>query len=85
MQKLAIHFLNKYLSPYVKNIDESKLKLQLTSGSVALENLEVVENVLDELDLPICVVSGQLRKFHLIFLYFVSNFDNYFFVCFLSN
>ena len=54
--------LNKYIGEYVKNLDASQLQIGIWGGNVVLTDLELKDSSLDELDLPIKVVSGFLGK-----------------------
>ncbi|CAF0704730.1 unnamed protein product [Brachionus calyciflorus] len=61
-ESFVSYFLDKYLSDYIENFDSSNLKIGIWNGDVTLENLYLKSNALDELDLPIKVVFGHLKK-----------------------
>ncbi|XP_054711435.1 intermembrane lipid transfer protein Vps13-like [Uloborus diversus] len=61
-ESLVASLLNKFLGDYVQNFDSSQLKLGIWGGDVTLKNLDVKESALDDLDLPIKVISGHLGK-----------------------
>ncbi|XP_055946551.1 intermembrane lipid transfer protein Vps13-like isoform X4 [Argiope bruennichi] len=61
-ESLVASLLNKLLGDYVENFDSSQLKLGIWGGDVTLKHLDVKESALDDLDLPIKVVSGHLGK-----------------------
>ncbi|GBM38371.1 Vacuolar protein sorting-associated protein 13 [Araneus ventricosus] len=61
-ESLVASLLNKFLGDYVQNFDSSQLKLGIWGGDVTLKHLDVKESALDDLDLPIKVVSGHLGK-----------------------
>jgi vacuolar protein sorting-associated protein 13A/C len=52
---------NKYLGPYVENLDGSQLRLSLFTGNVTLKDLAIKPDALYSLlDLPIRVVAGSI-------------------------
>ncbi|GFT91712.1 vacuolar protein sorting-associated protein 13 [Nephila pilipes] len=61
-ESLVASLLNKFLGDYVQNFDSSQLKLGIWGGDVTLKHLDVKESALDDLDLPIKVLSGHLGK-----------------------
>ncbi|GFY45163.1 vacuolar protein sorting-associated protein 13 [Trichonephila inaurata madagascariensis] len=61
-ESLVASLLNKFLGDYVQNFDSSQLKLGIWGGDVTLKHLDVKESALDDLDLPIKVMSGHLGK-----------------------
>ncbi|KAG8191289.1 hypothetical protein JTE90_003297 [Oedothorax gibbosus] len=61
-ESLVASLLNKFLGDYVQNFDSTKLKLGIWGGDVTLKHLDIKESALDDLDLPIKVISGHLGK-----------------------
>ncbi|XP_035670900.1 vacuolar protein sorting-associated protein 13C-like isoform X6 [Branchiostoma floridae] len=61
-ESLVVDLLNRFLGDYVENLDRSQLKLGIWGGDAVLENLDVKENALDDLDVPIKIKSGHLGK-----------------------
>eukprot|EP00058_Branchiostoma_floridae_P017686 XP_002603175.1 hypothetical protein BRAFLDRAFT_226506 [Branchiostoma floridae] len=63
-ESLVVDLLNRFLGDYVENLDRSQLKLGIWGGKcdAVLENLDVKENALDDLDVPIKIKSGHLGK-----------------------
>ncbi|CAF1411921.1 unnamed protein product [Rotaria sordida] len=61
-ENLIVYLLDKYLSDYIENLDTKKLKIDLWSGNVVLENLYLKSNALDDLDLPVTISLGYLEK-----------------------
>ncbi|XP_030829188.1 vacuolar protein sorting-associated protein 13C isoform X3 [Strongylocentrotus purpuratus] len=61
-ESLVADLLNRFLGPYVENLDASQLKLGIWSGDVVLQNLFVKEGALDELDLPVKIKVGNIGK-----------------------
>ncbi|CAF5186682.1 unnamed protein product [Rotaria magnacalcarata] len=61
-EKLVVHLLEKYLSEYIENFDSKKLKIDVWSGNVVLENLYLKPNALADLDLPLTIIVGHLKK-----------------------
>lgn len=49
-ESIVSYFLEKYLSSYLDNFDNSKLKIGIWSGDVVLENLEIKPNALVKLN-----------------------------------
>ncbi|XP_062515201.1 intermembrane lipid transfer protein VPS13C-like isoform X4 [Corticium candelabrum] len=62
---LVTALLNKFLGPYIKNLDSSQLKLSIFSGNVSLEDLEVKPDALADKNLPIRVHAGFLHELQL--------------------
>lgn len=51
--------LNRYIGPYVENLDTSQLKIGIFSGNVSLKNIILRQNALKELfGLPLKIVKG---------------------------
>eukprot|EP00026_Physarum_polycephalum_P000020 Phypoly_transcript_00020.p1 GENE.Phypoly_transcript_00020~~Phypoly_transcript_00020.p1 ORF type:complete len:3396 (+),score=660.90 Phypoly_transcript_00020:132-10319(+) len=59
---LVADVLSKVLGQYVKNLNKDQLKIGIFGGNVVLQNLELKEDALSELNLPIDVVKGYLGK-----------------------
>jgi len=62
---ILVDVLNRFLGPYVKNLDASQLRVGIWGGDVLLEKLELKENALADLDLPIRIFGGYLEKLRL--------------------
>eukprot|EP00013_Stygamoeba_regulata_P015416 CAMPEP_0177668506 /NCGR_PEP_ID=MMETSP0447-20121125/22814_1 /TAXON_ID=0 /ORGANISM="Stygamoeba regulata, Strain BSH-02190019" /LENGTH=309 /DNA_ID=CAMNT_0019175051 /DNA_START=33 /DNA_END=959 /DNA_ORIENTATION=- len=65
LETLVATILSRYLCKYVEGIKAEHLKLSFLSGEVQLESLSLKASALDDLDLPIIVKSGHLKKLHL--------------------
>lgn len=61
-ESVVTDVLNKVLGDYVENLDRTQLKIGIWGGDVVLNNLKLRENALDDLDLPVQLVSGFLGK-----------------------
>jgi len=61
-ENLVGYLLDKYLGDYIENLDTKKLKVDLWSGNVVLENLYLKPNALADLDLPVRISIGYLEK-----------------------
>ncbi|XP_067143145.1 intermembrane lipid transfer protein Vps13 isoform X2 [Centruroides vittatus] len=61
-ESVVVDILNRFIGDYVENLDRSQLKLGIWGGDVTLARLDVKESALDELDLPVKVVSGHLSN-----------------------
>eukprot|EP00736_Rhodelphis_marinus_P007126 Rmarinus@m.9219 len=58
--------LCKYLGNYVKGIDKKSLSLSAWKGDVSLENLDLREDALEQLNLPVHVVAGHMGRLKVI-------------------
>lgn len=56
--------VSKYLKEYIENLNPDSLKINLLSGNVDLQNLTLKKTALDELNLPIKILFGQIGKIH---------------------
>ncbi|XP_071825694.1 intermembrane lipid transfer protein VPS13A-like isoform X3 [Apostichopus japonicus] len=61
-ESLVVDLLNRFLGPYVENLDASQLKLGIWSGDAVLQELFVKEGALDQLNLPVRIKFGHLGK-----------------------
>ncbi|CAF1245225.1 unnamed protein product [Adineta ricciae] len=61
-ENLVVYLLDKYLGDYIENLDTKKLKIDLWSGNVVLENLYLKSNALADLNLPVTISIGYLQK-----------------------
>ncbi|XP_033127425.1 vacuolar protein sorting-associated protein 13A-like [Anneissia japonica] len=61
-ESLVVDLLNRFLGPYVENLNKNSLKLGIWSGDAVLENLRIKDGALDELELPFQVKAGSLEK-----------------------
>ena len=66
LEGLVAGLLNRFLGMYVKNFDPAQLKVGIWSGDVKLRNLELRQEALDQLKLPINVVEGHLGELTLV-------------------
>ncbi|XP_054421308.1 intermembrane lipid transfer protein VPS13C isoform X3 [Pteronotus mesoamericanus] len=62
LESVVADLLNRFLGDYVENLNKSQLKLGIWGGNVALDNLKIKENALNELDVPFKVKAGQIDK-----------------------
>lgn len=61
LEGLVTTLFNRFLGPYVENLDGSQLRLRLFSGKVTLTNVVVRADALSKLlDLPLRVVAGTI-------------------------
>ncbi|CAF3112482.1 unnamed protein product [Rotaria socialis] len=56
------YLINKYLKNYIERFDYDKVKLNLTSGKICLENLRVKPDALAYLNIPVTVAVGYLEQ-----------------------
>lgn len=56
------YYLDRYLGRYVAGLDAAALRISVWSGDVVLTNLALKPEALEELGLPVAVVSGVLGK-----------------------
>ncbi|CAH0394024.1 unnamed protein product [Bemisia tabaci] len=61
-ESIVADLLNKYLSQYVENLDRTQLKIGIWGGDVVLKNLMIKSGALDELNLPLKIVYGEIGK-----------------------
>ncbi|KAI9761476.1 MAG: hypothetical protein M4579_000986 [Chaenotheca gracillima] len=60
LEGLVAQLLNRFLGMYIRNFDPKQLNVGIWSGDVKLRNLELRQEALDQLKLPINVVEGHL-------------------------
>lgn len=60
LESLVASILNRVLGSYIENFDPKHLNIGLLSGDVKLGNLRLKRGALDQLQLPIDVVSGHI-------------------------
>ncbi|XP_065344717.1 intermembrane lipid transfer protein Vps13 isoform X2 [Cloeon dipterum] len=61
LESVIVDVLNKFLGDYVESVDRKQLKVAF-GGDIALDDLVLKQNALDELDLPVKTVYGRLGK-----------------------
>ncbi|UJR10669.1 hypothetical protein I4U23_014864 [Adineta vaga] len=61
-ENIVGYLLDRYLGDYLENLDTKKLKIDLWSGNVVLENLYLKPNALADLNLPVTISVGYLQK-----------------------
>ncbi|KAI5727709.1 hypothetical protein M8J77_005899 [Diaphorina citri] len=61
-ESLVADLLNRYIGEYVQNLDKNQLKIGIWGGDVVLKNLILKQSALDELNLPIRTIYGQLGQ-----------------------
>ncbi|XP_022255667.1 vacuolar protein sorting-associated protein 13A-like [Limulus polyphemus] len=61
-ESIVVDLLNRFLGDYVENLDKSQLKIAIWGGDIVLRNLDIKQNALDDLDLPVKVCSGHLGE-----------------------
>lgn len=59
---IVANLLNRVLGQYVENFDLRQLNIGIWLGAVKLRNLTLKKELLDQLDLPLDVVFGQLEE-----------------------
>ncbi|XP_074956200.1 intermembrane lipid transfer protein VPS13C isoform X1 [Phalacrocorax aristotelis] len=62
LESVVADLLNRFLGDYLENLNKSQLKLGIWGGNVALDNLQIKENALNELDVPFRIKVGQIDK-----------------------
>ncbi|KAI9821337.1 MAG: hypothetical protein M1826_000708 [Phylliscum demangeonii] len=60
LEGLVAGLLNRFLGMYLRNFDSKQLNVGIWSGDVKLRNLELRQEALDQLRLPINVVEGHV-------------------------
>ncbi|CAF0945953.1 unnamed protein product [Adineta ricciae] len=61
-ENIVGYLLDKYLGDYIENLDTKKLKVDLWSGKVELNNLYLKPNALADLNLPVTISIGYLER-----------------------
>lgn len=61
-KSLLLHVLVDVLGNYVEGLTAENLKLGVWSGKIELNNLQLKDSALDQLNLPLKVVKGSLKK-----------------------
>ncbi|XP_076324166.1 LOW QUALITY PROTEIN: intermembrane lipid transfer protein VPS13A-like [Tachypleus tridentatus] len=61
-ESIVSDLLNKFLGDYVENLDRSKLKLAIWGGNIILKNLDIKQNALEDLDIPLKIAFGYLSE-----------------------
>ena len=64
-ERVVSYFLQKYLGWLVKGLDAEALNVSIWGGDIVLNNLELQENALDFLHLPVQVKNGCLQQLKL--------------------
>ena len=64
-ERVVSYFLQKYLGWLVKGLDADALNVSIWGGDIVLNNLELQENALDFLHLPVQVKNGCLQQLKL--------------------
>ncbi|KAM7434012.1 hypothetical protein ABFA07_015843 [Porites harrisoni] len=64
-ESIAASLLNHVLGKYIKDLDSSNLRLAILQGNVVLTDLELRDDALDELHLPVEVTHGYVGKIRL--------------------
>ncbi|KAJ9635099.1 Vacuolar protein sorting-associated protein 13 [Coniosporium tulheliwenetii] len=62
LEGLVANLLNRFLGMYVQNFDPKQLNVGIWGGDVKLRDLELRREALDQLHLPLNVVSGHLGQ-----------------------
>ncbi|KAI4089812.1 MAG: hypothetical protein LQ344_005177 [Seirophora lacunosa] len=60
LEGIVANLLNRFLGMYVKNFNAQQLNVGIWNGDVKLRNLELRQEALDQLHLPVNVVEGHL-------------------------
>ncbi|KAI1290851.1 Vacuolar protein sorting-associated protein 13C [Halotydeus destructor] len=61
-ESVVARLLNQYLGKYVENLNSENLKLGIFSGTVQLTDVKLKAEALYQLELPVCVVAGNIGK-----------------------
>ncbi|KAI1310241.1 hypothetical protein EDD11_003857 [Mortierella claussenii] len=62
LEGLVAGLLNRFIGPYVTNLNVSQLNIAIWSGDVKLTNLRLKKDALDKFSLPVDVVEGYLGE-----------------------
>ncbi|KAG0213348.1 hypothetical protein BGX28_004686 [Mortierella sp. GBA30] len=62
LEGLVAGLLNRFIGPYVTNLNVSQLNIAIWSGDVKLTNLRLKKDALDKFNLPVDVVEGYLGE-----------------------
>ncbi|KAF9431274.1 hypothetical protein BGZ94_003589 [Podila epigama] len=59
LEGLVAGLLNRFIGPYVTNLNVSQLNIAIWSGDVKLTNLRLKKDALDKFSLPVDVIEGK--------------------------
>ncbi|KAG9326243.1 hypothetical protein KVV02_000958 [Mortierella alpina] len=62
LEGLVAGLLNRFIGPYVTNLNVNQLNIAIWSGDVKLTNLRLKKDALDKFSLPVDVVEGYLGE-----------------------
>ena len=66
MQSFISSFLLNNISNYCENINENNLNLGIIEGHILLENVVFKDTLFKDLNLPVIVKHGSVKKFEMI-------------------
>ena len=58
LERVTSKILSKYLGDFVKGLNHDHIHLSLLSGKATFENLEIKEEAIDRLNLPLVLRKG---------------------------
>ncbi|CAF5032595.1 unnamed protein product, partial [Rotaria sp. Silwood1] len=61
-EHLAAFFIDKFLGNYIEDFDSHQLKIHLWAGDIILENVHLKTNALNDLNVPLEIITGYLEK-----------------------
>ena len=56
-----LQLINKFISPYVDNLNPNDLNVAVMAGDLSLQNLHLKKSAVEKYNLPVEVIEG---KFH---------------------
>ena len=62
LQNFVASMLSKYLGEYILGLEKENLKLEVSSGKVQLDNLEINPSALSNLNYPLTIHKGTLNS-----------------------
>ncbi|KAG0208228.1 hypothetical protein BGX33_006369 [Mortierella sp. NVP41] len=62
LEGLVAGLLNRFIGPYVTNLNVNQLNIAIWSGDVKLTNLRLKKDALDKFNLPVDVIEGYLGE-----------------------
>lgn len=63
---MHVQILESQLGKYVDGLSSDSLQVGLWSGELVLQNLSLKPHALAELELPLTVIKGSIRRIHIV-------------------
>lgn len=67
---VVVALLNKFVSPFIENLNPSDLDLGIMSGDLTLHNLKLKSSAIEKYNLPVDVVEGHVGLLHVTIPWF---------------